>query len=247
MTIKKRISITALLGLITSIAAVIIAGKAVFGYRSGELHFVTALSDFEWAAYIGLVAVVLSLIGLWLSRPRGTRRGLFPAFLGLILSLPIAIYIVNFEYSAYAYPPINDITTDMDEPPSFWEVPNPVAYPGAEVAKLQRQGYPDIKPIKLGMDTAQAFKIASALARDMGWEIISEDVDELQIEAVATSFLFGFKDNVVIRLQDSNGLTQVDLRSHSSLGKIDRGANAKRIRAYLRSMKQRASALVLGM
>ena len=242
MTVKKRISITALLGLVTAMTAMTMAGMAVLGYRGGEIHFVIALKDFEWAAYIAVVAIVLCLAGLWLSRPSGTRRGLLSGLLGLVLSLPLAVYIANFEYAARAYPPINDITTDMEEPPSFWEVPNPVAYPGAEVAELQRQGYPDLKPLELAMDPAQVFKLALILARDMGWKIVSEDADELQIEAVATSFLFGFEDYVAVRLQDANGHTRVDVRSRSRLGQIDRGANAKRISAYLRTMEQRASA-----
>lgn len=241
MTVKPRISIMALLGLLTSVLAVIIAGKAVLDYRGGELHFVTALENFESGAYIAIVAMLLSLAGLWLSRPSSNIRGLLPSLFGLILSFPLVVYIANFEYAARVYPPINDITTDMNDPPSFWEVPNPVVYPGAKVAELQRQGYPELKSLKLAIDPEQAFKLASNLAHDMGWEIVSEDVDELQIEAVATSFLFGFEDYVVIRLQSTNGDTRVDMRSLSRLGKIDRGANARRIGTYLRSLEQRAS------
>jgi len=245
MITKTRISTMAILGLVTSIVAVSTASKAVIGYRSGELHFATALKDFEWASYIGVIAVVLCLVGLWFSRPSSSRRGLFPSFLGLIVSLPLTVYIANFEYAASVYPAINDITTDMEEPPSFWEVPSPVVYPGSDVAELQRQSYPDIKPLTLALDTAQVFKLASVLARDMGWEIVSEDTDELQIEAVATSLLFGFEDYVAVRLQDVNGLTRVDVRSHSRLGKIDRGVNAKRIENYLRSLELRASVLTV--
>lgn len=58
---------------------------------------------------------------------------------------------MNFEYAARAYPPINDITTDTVDPPTFWDVPHPVIYPGEQVAALQRQGYPDLKPLELGM------------------------------------------------------------------------------------------------
>lgn len=241
MAVKPRISIMALLGLFIAVLAVIIAGKAVLDYRGGELHFVTALENFESGAYIGIVAMLLSLAGLWLSRPSSTLRGLLPSLFGLILSLPLVIYIANFEYAARAYPPINDITTDMNEPPSFWEVPNPIVYPGAKVAELQRQHYPDIQPLELAMEPGQAFKLALGLTRDMGWEIIADDPDELQIEAVANSFLFGFEDYVVVRLQSTNGHTRVDVRSLSRLGKIDRGVNARRIRTYLDRLEQRAS------
>lgn len=240
MTAKKRVSITALSGLATAIAAVTMAAIAVTGYRDGELHFVTALSNFEWAAYVAVAGLALSLVGIWWARPGGARRGLLPGLLGALLSLPLVVFIVNFEYAARAYPPINDITTDTEDPPAFWDVPTPVTYPGEQVATLQHQGYPDIKPLELAMEPARAFELASAVAREMGWEIVSENSADLQIEAVDTTFLFGFKDNVAIRLQAEDGRTRVDVRSHSRLGRIDRGTNAKRIRRYLRALEQRA-------
>jgi len=241
MTIKKPISIITLLGFITAVAAVLMLAMAVLGYRNGELHFVSALKDFEWAAYTAVIAMLLSLIGLWLVRPGGTSRGLLPGMLGLVLALPLVIFIVNFEYAARVYPPINDLSTDLEDPPSFWEVPHPVVYPGDQVAELQRKGYPDIKPLELAMDADASLKLALAVAREMGWEIISESTSEMQIEAVATSFLFGFEDYVAVRVQEVNGHARVDMRSHSRLGRIDRGVNASRIRTYLRILKKRAS------
>jgi len=239
MTSKKRILMITLLGLTSAVAALIIAGMAVSGYQDGDVHFVTALNNFEWATYIAVVAMILSLAGLWLSRRGGGKQSLIAGLLGLLLCLPLVVFIVNFEVAARIYPPINDITTDVEDPPSFWDVPSPVTYPGDHVAELQRKGYPDLKPLELSMDTDQAFKLASEVAHDMDWEIVAENTSELQIEAVARSFLFGFEDYVVIRLQDDNGHTRVDVRSHSRLGRIDRGVNAKRIRAYLRAFKQR--------
>lgn len=243
MTIKKPIYLTALLGLLAALVAITIAGKAVLGYRVGEIHFTTALNNFELAAYIAVAAVILCLASLWSSRASNNRRGLSFGLLGLLLSLPQVIYITNFEYAAVAYPPINDITTDMEEPPSFWEVPEPVTYPGPEVAKLQQQYYPNLKPLELAMEPVQAHELALVVAQDMGWKIVSADLDELQIEAVATSFLFGFEDYVVVRLQDINDHTRVDVRSRSRLGQIDRGVNAKRIRVYLQTLEQRISSL----
>ena len=45
--------------------------------------------------------------------------------------------------------------------------------------------------------------------------------------------LFGFKDDVVIRLSAVNDGTRVDVRSASRVGLSDLGANAARIQAYL--------------
>jgi uncharacterized protein (DUF1499 family) len=226
--------------MVTALVAVTMAAMAITGYRSGDLHFVSALKNFEWAAYTAVAALALSLAGIWLSRPRGRRRGLLSGLLGMALALPLVIFIANFEYAARVYPPINDISTDTEDPPTFWEVPNPVTYPGEHVAALQRQGYPDLGPLELAMDPDRVFALAVSVVREMGWEIVAENAADRQIEAVATSVLFGFKDNVAIRLQEENGHTRVDVRSHSRLGLIDRGVNARRIRTFLETLAQRA-------
>ena len=236
MTVKKHFSIMALLGLVVAIVAVAMATIAVMGYRGGELHFVTAIKDFEWATYTAGVAFGLSLIGLWFVRPDSAQRDMLPGLLGLLLSLPLVIFIVNFEYTAHAYPAINDITTDTEDPPTFWDVPNPMTYPGEHVAELQKLGYPDLKHLEVDMDTTKAFKLASDVAKDMGWEIVAENTSDMQIEAIAKSVLFGFEDYVVVRLQYIEGKTRIDVRSHSRLGRIDRGVNAKRIRTYLKAL-----------
>jgi len=241
MGVKMRNSIMSLLGLVTSVAALVMAALAIVGYRSGELHFVTALTDFERSAYISCVALLLSLVGLWIARSSGTRRGMILSLLGMVLSLPLVVFIVNFEYAAKVYPPVNDITTDTEDPPTFWDVPNPVTYPGDKVAEMQRQAYPHIKPLVVNMEPAETFKLASAVAHNMRWEIVAENSSDMQIEAVATSLLFGFEDYVAIRLQADNGHTRVDVRSHSHLGRIDRGVNAKRIRTYLNALHQRVA------
>jgi uncharacterized protein (DUF1499 family) len=53
---------------------------------------------------------------------------------------------------------------------------------------------------------------------------------------VATSFWFGFKDDVVVRIIPERGGSRVDVRSVSRVGRSDVGANAKRIRTYLQAL-----------
>ena len=52
------------------------------------------------------------------------------------------------------------------------------------------------------------------------------------IEAVDTTAIMGFKDDVAIRLRTNANGTLIDLRSVSRVGVSDIGANAKRIRAF---------------
>lgn len=181
-----------------------------------------------------------SAIGAVLSWPRGRHRGLVLSLFGIALSLPIVVMAVQWEYKARAYPPINDISTDMDDPPVFWDMPNPSVYPGAKTAALQRATYPDLAPLILNIAPSRTYALAMALVRDRGWEIVADDPAEGRIEAVDRSLFYGFKDEIVIRIAKSDGGVRVDLRSRSRIGRIDRGVNAKRIHSFLAALKENA-------
>jgi uncharacterized protein (DUF1499 family) len=135
---------------------------------------------------------------------------------------------------------IHDITTDTETPPVFVAIlplragaPNTAEYGGPEIAAQQRAGYPDLGPLTLPVPTAQAFTRALTVAREMGWEIVASEANEGRIEATATTFWFGFKDDVVIRVTPSGSGSRIDVRSVSRVGRSDVGTNAKRITDYL--------------
>ena len=71
----------------------------------------------------------------------------------------------------------------------------------------------------------------------MGWEIVDASSDRLHIEATDTTFWFGFKDDVIIRITPEPDGSRVDIRSLSRVGKSDVGTNVKRVRAYLWKLK----------
>jgi uncharacterized protein (DUF1499 family) len=79
---------------------------------------------------------------------------------------------------------------------------------------------------------------AVAAARAMGWEVVAADRASGRIEATDTTRFFGFKDDVVIRVQAAPGGSRVDVRSVSRVGGSDVGTNATRIRAYLARLRQ---------
>jgi uncharacterized protein (DUF1499 family) len=56
--------------------------------------------------------------------------------------------------------------------------------------------------------------------------------DQATIEAQATTLVFGFLDDVVVRLRGTPDGTQVDMRSASRVGAHDLGENARRIRSF---------------
>ena len=67
----------------------------------------------------------------------------------------------------------------------------------------------------------------------MGWEIAAAVPQELRIEAIDTSLLFGFKDDVVIRVTSQADGSRVDVRSLSRVGGSDFGVNAKRVNNFM--------------
>ena len=70
----------------------------------------------------------------------------------------------------------------------------------------------------------------------MGWELVDEEAAAGRIEATATTFWFGFEDDVVVRIRPADGGSRVDVRSVSRVGRGDVGANARRIRAYVQHL-----------
>lgn len=118
----------------------------------------------------------------------------------------------------------------------FWFTATPADYPSTN-ADLQTAAYPQVKPLEVDLSFDEAFKLALELVEDRGWEVLSSDPDESQIEAIATSALFGFQDEVAVRITETETGVRIDLRSRSRLGKIDRGANAKRITAFLADLQ----------
>ena len=138
----------------------------------------------------------------------------------------------------FTLPPINDITTDLADPPVFavLEVP---AYPERFAAE-QRQAYPDLETRALTDGPAAAFERARAAVERLGWEVAAEDPAAGRIEAVATTDLMRFKDDIAIRVTATDdGGTAVDIRSRSRVGRHDFGANADRIRAFLSELERR--------
>ncbi|MHB8881064.1 MAG: DUF1499 domain-containing protein [Thermodesulfovibrionales bacterium] len=215
------------------------------GTSYGLWDYRTGISVLRWAAYSGITAAVLSLIGLISSLRIVIVRGILLALLGLVIGGLIAGIMLYWKQVADSVPRINDITTDTETPPQFIAIrrllrenEHSTVYGGKEVAAQQQKAYPDIVPLMLPFPPDQAFDRALAVARQRGWQIIDTDKGAGRIEAVDTTFWFGFKDDIVIRLSRHTAGSRVDIRSRSRVGLSDLGKNAERIRRFLREMKK---------
>ena len=234
-TSSIRLPLAGLMLGLASVGTVLVAG---IGYRQGWWHFVKGIQLAEWAVYVAALGFVLSLAGLF--RSGRQRRAVVAGLLGVLLALPVLGMALQWEVAARISPPINEISTDTVNPPEFWDMPNPMVYPGEVVAKQQRAGYPDLAPLSVQSAPHAVFSLAMLLVQERGWTVVGSDATEGRIEALATSRLFGFTDEVAIRIAPEGSGSRVDMRSRSRLGRVDRGINARRIRDFLADLNIRA-------
>ena len=218
---------------------------AALAYRSGGLALGPALQTIRWSAGGALAAAVLALIAIVGSFHAGARAGLAVPAIALAVALAVAGPPLYLWHRVQTLPRIHDASTDTEQPPAFVAVlplragsRNSTVY-GADVAALQKAAYPDLHPARLGVAPPEALRRAEQVAREMGWQIVAVDPAALRIEATATTLLFGFKDDVVIRVAPAAAGSRVDVRSLSRVGGSDFGANANRVRAFVERLEGR--------
>jgi uncharacterized protein (DUF1499 family) len=245
---RKVTEVVAYFSLALAILCVLAAGLSGFGHKWGWWHFRVGFSILRWAAYGALAAAGLgAIIGLF-AWWRASVIAVVVATLTVIVSASTVAVPWSYLQLARAVPPIHDITTDTVEPPEFVAIlplraksPNSGIYGGAEIARQQHQAYPDLKSSKFSLPPSELLERATQVARSMGWQIVAAVPLEGRLEATDTTFWFGFKDDIVVRITPSQGGSRVDVRSVSRVGRSDVGANARRIRAFLAKLSARVN------
>jgi uncharacterized protein (DUF1499 family) len=238
----------------------LIGAGLLLGLVSGPLHrlglanFRIALLVLAGAFLLLLAGTLLAIVGLLVASARHLRFARGPALVGITLGLIASGYLLSWIARARAAPPLHEISTDLADPPAFVAVAalrrdahavNPPEYvsrvsaPGGriiDVPELQRQRYPDIQPLLLALAPAAALEAAQHAAQRLGWQIDAYVPGDGRLEATDTSAFFGFKDDVVVRARASVAGSRIDVRSKSRVGLSDVGANAHRVRAFLKLM-----------
>ncbi len=247
--VPQPLSPVAVLGFALACLAALALMAAGLGYRWEWWGYSDGFTILRWAAYVGLGGIGVSVIGCVLARPSGPRRGLSWALLGITVGLVSAGIPWFQQRMVRSLPLIHDITTDTANPPLFAALlllregaPNPATYGGPAVAAQQKEAYPDLAPEILDALPDAVFKHVLAAARTLGWDVVSAVPGEGRLEATDTTFWFGFKDDVVVRVVAEGTGSRVDVRSVSRVGRSDVGANAKRIRAFLKELRAQVAA-----
>lgn len=209
------------------------------GVALAWLRVVPALAGFGLFALGGLGSLLAALVAVG-----RLLRGRTPG-VGGVLALLVAAAFVASAVPGFGLPRINDFTTDLDDPPAFVHaatlganVGRDLSYPPAW-AELQRECCSDLRAAVLDVPTSEAYGRALALVQALPrLEVTARDPAAGTLEAVATTMVFGFRDDVVMRVRPSMaGGARIDIRSKSRDGQGDVGANAARIRMLVAALE----------
>ncbi len=245
MAAAASVSIFVLVGFLFALMCGFISMLAGFGSRWKWWHFRTGFAILRWSAYAGVLAAVIAGIGLIASLQEKLYDGVILAVFGMLVGLVTSGNTWNWKQSIVASPPIHDITTDTQNPPQFVSIlplrkgaENPAEYGGPTIAAQQLKAYPDIKPFMMNLPIEAAFDKALQVVRSKRWNLIAVNRYEGRIEAVDTTFWFGFKDDIIIRITQDGERSRIDLRSVSRVGRTDVGKNAHRIRDFFKRLRE---------
>lgn len=211
-------------------------------YRIG-LALDTAYAVMRWGAYLGAAGLVAGAITAALAHRQQRRLQMALAIAGVVAGLIVVIVPFSWQRRIRTAPPIQDLTTDLDNPPAFVAIvplradaENPLERTPL-VATQQRESYPDLTPVTVSLPPDRVFNRALDLIQRLGWETVGSDQAAGRIEATDTSTWFGFKDDVVVRVTPWGAGSRVDVRSVSRIRRNDGGEAARRIREFLAALQ----------
>ncbi|MCY4276307.1 MAG: DUF1499 domain-containing protein [Gammaproteobacteria bacterium] len=233
--VAKASLVCGLLGVLFPIVAGLGARIGVWSYMVGALLVPVGLLS-------ALSAVILGVVAMLRLRKVGGR--LVVSAHGAGVGLLMCLYLGSQALAMQLAPRIHNISTDIEDPPAFTLAPtlrpessNPLAYESERIGPIQREAYPDLGPLVVSVVRNELHGRVKRVLEEMGMTVTRDDPAAGEIEAVATTFWFGFKDDLVVRLRAVEDGTRMDVRSVSRVGIGDVNANANRIREVIKRVQ----------
>ena len=196
------------------------------------------------AVLVGLVA----LAQIW----RRGHGGAVTAAVGILLPFLVWAWPLTYLPAFFRLPPINDVSTDVANPPRFVTLAkqrprdaNPAAYPGERFAKEQQKAYPDLRTFTVDRSVEETFELVEEVVRKLKWKVAAADPPTGRaakggtLEATDQTLVAGFTDDIVVRVDGDLRQSRIDVRSASRYGIGDLGQNAIRVRRFLTEMYAR--------
>ncbi len=223
-----------------AIPALMLLPIAVIAHRSEWLGFPIVTAMLALSILLSIVILICSTVAYFRNKKPQFRRNMRKTFMiASVMPLLIIGLIFKASSSGKSLPVIHDITTDTINVPQFkaavierGDSSNSLAVV-PDVIQQQIKAFPQIQTLQSTLKPDQAFQHAVEIAQQLGWTVYHLDPTNGLIEAVDKTLIWGFIDDIVIRIQPTIEGSKIDLRSVSRVGKGDLGANAHRIEKFL--------------
>ena len=226
-----------------AVAAVLLLPVGALGTRAEVWRFEVGFVLLQLGSLVALVGIGGGIAAIVVARRRSLAGDLWAAVSGVALSFAVVVLMGMELLKGLSAPLIHHVSTDTEDPPEFVEVvalrgedANPLALDAGEIEPLQAEFYPWVEPLILRAMPAETFEKALGVLQDMGLDIVAAHPDLGLIEATDTTFWFGFKDDVALRVRAYPQGSIVDVRSISRVGLTDMGVNAERVREIQRRL-----------
>lgn len=203
------------------------------------------------AAWVLSVCALLLAIGSFYALWREGSEGAARIFLGGGIGLVIAVTPVILLGLAQEYPLLNDVTTNVTDPPLYGilvkerrGIANSIRSSTTEFATRQKTAYPDLQSLAVNRSLLDTFDLIFDTLQRSQIEIVFAEPPTDQrpvgiIEATHRTLLFGFYNDLAIRIKGDGTSAVIDLRSSSRYGKADYGYNAQLLRSLMRDISSK--------
>lgn len=236
-------------GIVLALIAAVLTVIGLAGGRTGALSGIAAFMSFGIGALLFLVSILVNLVGLTISRGTAGAASAGSTVIALAAGILVIGAALSQRPDSSGAAPIHDLSTDTANPPEFVAVvplradaPNPPEYLDDGTAAQQTAAFPELTTLTIDMPAPQVFAAAEQVVGELGWELVDANLLDGRIEATDTTYWFGFKDDVVIRIAGDGERTYVDVRSKSRVGRGDMGTNARRINDFLAALAEKTGA-----
>ena len=229
---------------IVTIVTILLLFISVMGFRFEIFSFVFSLLTLtKYAIYTSLIALVLSLIAFGNLIGRSHYRSILNNLFNIIINIVLVVYFFNNIIALKSNPVINDISTNYDDFIEFKMYKNHNLFTDEHILLQKYGGFnkPNSKIISfqvINKTLAEVFDVSQNIINEMGLKITYSNLEEGLIEAVDSSFWYGFKDDIIIRIEKLiSDEIKVDVRSASRIGKSDFGINSMRIKDFYQRLE----------
>jgi uncharacterized protein (DUF1499 family) len=229
--------------------AVIVTGLLLSRLGLDPSAVLAVLGSAIMIACLAILCAGAATIAIW----RTGRKGVGLLLTGGFIASALLAYPAYLAYQAVRLPALHDISTDVDDPPAFSQSQHALdarkGFVPLSVSASQRQrqldAYPNVQPIILDLDAGDAYQTVLQVVTAKHWKLVEAHPPGGRfglghVDAIDHSHVFGFANDITIRIRPLAGQTRIDVRSVSRVGRHDFGANARRILAFADDLKNLA-------